>query len=516
MTEKRLKVLIIASEITPFAKTGGLADVTGSLPRELAAPENRSACEIRLAMPQYKEIPDGEYLYDFPIQLKKRLETCIIRQTYIQASQPPKKRHTSKPVQQETQRKAKDIPVYMVSNYNFFGRDGLYGYADEAERFFFFCRAVLEMLPRLDWQPDVIHCHDWHTGPVPFLLKTHYRSDPFFAGTATVFTIHNLQYQGNFPRDVLYGLDLGEQYYNPGQLEFYGTVSFMKMGIVFADILNTVSRTYAKDIQKPWHGELLDGALRERSKDLFGIVNGIDYSVYNPATDPYILSSYDHRTFEHKLPNKAELQREMELPQKNVPVLGIVSRLAEQKGLNLLEEIAGPLFDNDVQLVVLGSGEQYYEDIFQRMKNSYGLKVAFSRGFNDSLARKIYAGADILLMPSRFEPCGLSQLIAMRYGTVPVVRATGGLADTVQDYNPADGSGNGFIFKEYKGLSLYQAVIRALHIYWEYPAKWKSLAQQCMSMDFSWRQAAGEYLALYRKATARLVNEQVIGSEKQI
>jgi starch synthase len=500
MTAKNLKVLIIASEIAPLAKTGGLADVTGSLPRELALLENRSACEVRLAMPHYRSAPNGDYLADFPVPLNNRLETCIVRQTYIKALQPYNTKDASKNEPLETQHRQADIPVYLIANYHFFGRNGLYGYTDEAERFFFFCLAVLEMLPRLGWKPDIIHCNDWQTGPVPFLLKTRFGTGSFFAGTATVFTIHNLLYQGNFSREILHSLELDEKYYNPGQLEFYGTVSFMKMGIVFADKLSTVSKSYAKEIQQPWHGELMDGCLRERSGDLYGIVNGIDYNVYNPATDPYIHSSYDHLSFEHKIFNKTDLQREMGLPQKNVPVIGIVSRLVEQKGLDLIAEIASQLFSNNVQLVILGNGDRHYEEIFRKLQNSHGYNTAFFRGFNEALASKIYAGSDMLLIPSIFEPCGLSQLIAMRYGTVPVVRATGGLADTVQDYSPENGCGNGFVFKEYNGSSLYHAIIRALSLYIESPKKWRELARHCMDMDFSWRQPAKEYLEVYHKA----------------
>ncbi|AEG14805.1 glycogen synthase GlgA [Desulfofundulus sp. TPOSR] len=489
MFDRPLKILLVSSEVVPFAKTGGLADVAGSLPKALATVGNDNlGNDVRVAMPHYKGIEKATYRMDFPVFFNSRAETAIIRESTIEAYY---------------QGEHRIIPVYLVDNHHYFYRDGMYMFPDEAERFTFFCRAVLEMLPRLNWQPDIIHCNDWQTGPIPFFLKVRYAQDPFYSRVATVFTIHNLQYQGNFPKETLKLLGVGEEYFTPELLEFYGTVSYMKMGILYADVISTVSKTYAAEIQRPELGERMDGLLRKRSPDLYGIVNGINYHEFNPKTDPRIHRNYDQNSIENKKENKYALQKEMNLPVRDVPVLGMISRLVDQKGLDLIARIADRLLSHDLQFVVLGSGDRRYEDMFRDIHNRYPEKAAVYIGFNAILAQRIYAGADMFLMPSRFEPCGLGQLIAMRYGTIPIVRATGGLADTVHDFNPSTGSGNGFVFSEYEGDALYHAIQRALSLYTEHPHEWKMLIKRAMELDFSWARSAVEYLQLYQEALSR-------------
>jgi len=489
MFDRPLKILLVASEVVPFAKTGGLADVAGSLPKALATVGNDNlGNDVRVALPHYKGIEGAVYRTDFPVLFNSRAETAIIREASIEA---------------QYQGEHRVIPVYLIDNHHYFYRDGMYMFPDEAERFTFFCRAVLEMLPRLNWQPDLIHCNDWQTGPIPFFLRVRYDREPFYNKIATVFTIHNLQYQGNFPRETLHLLGVGDEFFTPDLLEFYGTVSYMKMGILYADIINTVSRTYAAEIQRPEMGERLDGLLRKRSHDLYGIVNGINYHEFNPKTDHRIHRNYDRESVENKKENKYALQKEMHLPVRDVPVLGLISRLVDQKGLDLIARIGDRLLAEDVQFVVLGSGDRHYEDMFRRLRERHPDKVGLYIGFNSILAQRIYAGADMFLMPSRFEPCGLGQLIAMRYGTIPIVRATGGLADTVHDFNPATGSGNGFVFSEYAESALWHAIERAVKLYREQPGQWMRLVRGAMELDFSWARSGVEYLQLYQEALAR-------------
>jgi starch synthase len=496
MFDRPLKILLVSSEVVPFAKTGGLADVAGSLPKALAfAGHDNAGNDVRVVMPRYRQIEGASYRLDFPVHFKDRYETAIIKESSIESNY---------------QGIHKTIPVYMIDNYHYFYRDRMYMFDDEAERFAFFCRAVLEMLPRLDWQPDIIHCNDWQSGPIPLLLKTHYCQDPFYNRIATVFTIHNLQYQGNFSKDTLKLFNLGEEYFHPDLLEFFGGVSFMKAGILYSDVINTVSRTYAEEIQRPELGERMDGLLRKRSADLYGIVNGINYHEFNPRTDPRIHRNFDQYSVFNKKENKFALQKEMGLPEKDIPVIGLITRLVDQKGLDLISQIIDPLMQEDIQFVVLGSGDPHYEQLFENIKSRYPQKIGLYIGFNAILAQRIYAGSDMFLMPSRFEPCGLGQLISLRYGTIPIVRLTGGLADTVNDFNPATGSGNGFGFSEYSGMALLHTVRRALQLYREHPEQWQYLVKNAMELDFSWARSGVEYLQLYQEAIARHLNMQRI------
>ena len=483
--KKKLKVLFVSSEVSPFAKTGGLADVAGSLPQALVAMGH----DVRIAMPKYKFIScPMETRFDFPILIGDRKETAIIREYHIDTGIGDKR---------------KEVPVYFVDNYQYFDRDNLYCFYDEAERFAFFCRAVIEMLPGLDFKPDVIHCNDWQTGPISVLIKKQYEVIPFYRDIATVLTIHNLHYQGNYPKDCLPLLGLPDEYFHPERLEFFGEVSFLKAGLIYADIINAVSKTYAEEIQTPEYGERMDGLMRMRSHDLYGIVNGIDYVEFNPLTDSGIAANYDSRSLQNKAVNKRALQETMKLPGADVPLFGLISRLVDQKGLDLLEEIFGDFMKSGSQLVLLGSGDKRYESFYRDMAKQYPDQVAVYIGFNAPLAQQIYAGSDMFLMPSRFEPCGLGQLISLRYGTIPIVRATGGLADTVIDYNLKTNKGNGFVFKEYSADKFLVAVERAIQLYNEKKDLWSDLVRSAVESDYSWTKSAKEYVKLYNIAITK-------------
>lgn len=470
-----MKILFAASEVVPYAKTGGLADVAGTLPKAL----KRLGHEVRIVMPRYKQIRKVDYLTDLPVPMDGSLETAIIRTAELDG-----------------------VTVYFVDNYKFFYRDGLYQHPDDGERFNFFNKAVLAMLPHVDFKPDVIHCNDWHTGPLPLYLKTKFEEEPYYRDIATIFTIHNLQYQGRFPHKILRTMALGDEYFTSDYLEFFGEVSYMKAGLLYADLINTVSRQYAREIQTEEYGEKLDGLLRKRGVDLFGILNGIDYQEMNPATDRVIYRSYDINHLEGKKWNKRELQRELHLPESDAPMLGIITRLAGQKGVDLLVAVIEDLVRMGVQLVVLGSGEDRFQKMLAEAKIRHPEHISVTLGFDAVLAQKIYAGSDMFLMPSRFEPCGLGQLISSRYGSVPIVRLTGGLVDTVKEFNPDTGEGNGFTFREYQPEAFASAINRAVNLYRE-PEKWQRVVLNGMAMDFSWEKSAREYVRLYEKARVK-------------
>lgn len=476
MEKNKCKILFVASEVEPFAKTGGLADVAGSLPVELAL----MGYDVRIAMPRYKKIDvKMKYVCDFPVLIDYRKETCAVRESTIKVS------------------KDVNVPVYFIDNYQYFDRDGIYCYFDEAERFAFFSRAVLEALPHLDFKPDIIHCNDWQTGPIPMMIKEQYKTD-FYKDIATLYTVHNIQYQGNYPKESLKVLNLDETYFTPEKVEFFGQVGFMKMGLLYSDIINTVSETYAKEIQTEQYGEKLEGLLKGRKSDLYGIVNGIGEG-FDPKTDKNIYKNYGETSYKDKYENKRKLQKELGLPQKDVPVVSLVTRLVDQKGLDLIAQIADQMLNEDIQLVVLGLGDRYYENLFDNLKQRYLEKVSSNITFDAKLAQKIYAGSDIFLMPSKFEPCGLGQLISLKYGTIPIVRLTGGLADTVQDYNSKTGKGNGFAFSEYNSTELFETFKRAIETYTD-KKTWESLVVRALSDDYSWTKSAKEYEKVYKKA----------------
>ncbi len=486
--QQPLKVLLLAAEVVPFAKTGGLADVAGSLPKAIRALGH----DIRVAMPRYGRIDPEKFglrqvLSSFPVPMNKQVDEAEVQQGRI----------------------GSDVPVYFIENAKYYDRDGIYMYSDDAERFIFFCRSSLEMLSRLEWRPDIIHCHDWHTAIVPNWLKTIYKDDRFFAQTATVYTIHNLAYQGIFGFRVLEvaGIDEYGFMYHPEMADLTEVVDFMGRGIFFADVINTVSERYAQEILTPEFGEKLDPLLRDRRDRLFGILNGIDYEVMNPATDKYIAQNFDVDTLERRVHNKLALQEEANLKtDATVPLIGVISRLTDQKGFDVLGDVIDHLLDLDLQFVLLGTGDPHYHEMFSRVAQAYPGKAAVFLTFNAELAQKIYAGTDMFLMPSRFEPCGLGQMIAMRYGSVPIVRAVGGLADTVKDLNPQTGEGNGFVFETYDRWALFATIVRALENY-KHKDTWHRLQVNGMSADFSWRASAKKYIDLYRRALTARRNE---------
>ena len=479
MLDRNLKVMLVGSEVVPFAKTGGLADVMGSLPKALTAMGN----DARIVLPRYRGIDNVDTVTDFPVQIGGRTETCIVRQSHIEAKM--------------AEGGVKQVPVYFIDNYHYFDREGIYCHCDDAERYAFFSIAVLEMLKHINFQADIIHCNDWQSGPIPFLLREKYRHNPFYEKMAALFTVHNLLYQGNYPKAILKALGVGNEYFSPDGLEFYGQVSFMKAGLQYADIINTVSKRYAEEIQTPQYGLGFEGLLRQRSQDLHGILNGINYHEFNPKTDPRIFRTYDSHSVTDKYENKFSLQKEMDLPVRDVPVIGLISRLVDQKGLDIIADVIAEIMKEDIQFIVLGAGEKYYEDMLAEMRERYPGKMGLYVGYNGILAQRIYAGSDMFLMPSKFEPCGLGQLISLRYGTVPIVRATGGLADTIVDYNQQTNSGNGFSFEPYDSGALLETVRRALSLYREDPEKWRALVTVGMENDFSWNRSAAEYLELY-------------------
>jgi len=482
-----IKVLIAAAEAVPFAKTGGLGDVIGSLPKELI----KQGVDARVIMPNYQDIPElfkREMVFKnhFFVQVGWRQQYCGILEFVYE-----------------------DVTFYFVDNEYYFKRRGFYGYQDDAERFGFFCRAVVESLNKIDFMPDVIHCHDWHTGMVSVLLDAHYRERAEYKHIKTLFTIHNLRYQGIFAKEILHDiLSLDWKYFTPEGVEFHKAVNFMKGGLAFSDMISTVSRTYAEEIQDPYFGEKLDGFLRKRQNDLVGIVNGIDYDIYNPANDKGIYRQYDVHTLEQKIENKTEIQSHLGLlVREDVPVIALVSRLVGPKGLDLVERMLLDLVKqaamvgkefNDFQLVVLGTGEARYENFFKYMAWQYPGKVSANIMFNEDLAHQIYAGADMFLMPSLYEPCGIGQLIAMRYGCLPIVREIGGLRDTVRAYNEQTYEGNGFTFVNYNAHEMFDAINRALSTFKD-KDRWNKIVKNAMNSDYSWRQSAIQYKDVYQK-----------------
>lgn len=470
---EKLKVLLASSEVAPLAKTGGLADVSGTLPKALV----QAGVDARIIMPRYKNIGKWEKtLMDFPVAVEEYPDTAIIRETQIWGS----------------------VKVYLVDCYRYFDRSSLYGQLDDARRFAFFARAVIEFIKRHDWKPDIIHCNDWQTGIIPAYLKVVERNNEELSKIKTVFTIHNLQYQGNFSREVIKYTGLPESVFRMEEMEFYGQFSFMKGGIVYADAITTVSPNYSKEIQTQEYGYGMEGLLLHFSSKLSGILNGIDTEFFNPKTDRYLYHNYGiENAIEGKKKNKLELQKELGLKQDTeVPLLTYIGRLSEQKGIDLIADILPKLLDLDIQIVILGTGDKYYEELVSTFMEVSD-KIACVLKFDEELAHKLYAGADIILIPSKFEPCGLIQMIAMMYGTIPVARHTGGLADTVFDIDVDEEMGNGFLFKNYLGDDFMRSILRALEKF-NRKDLWHSLVKKDMKIDFSWNRAANEYIKLYK------------------
>lgn len=471
-----MKVLFAASEAHPFIKTGGLGDVMGALPKSLINLD----IDARVVIPKYKNIKDElkqklQFIKWFTVSVGWRNQYCGVFQYDHDG-----------------------VIYYFIDNEYYFNRDGLYGYFDDGERFAFFNRAVLELIKEIDWQPDLINCNDWQTGMIPVLLNLEYKKDLFYSKIRTIFSIHNLLFKGSFSPNILpelFGYD-----YMPlanGSVELDGAVSFLKGGLNYCDQITTVSNTYAEEIKTPQYGEGLDGLLRCRSCYLMGIVNGIDYEEFNPQEDKFIFKNFDLETIEDKVKNKLALQKELGLPQKeNTPMIGLISRLTHQKGCDLIVNIIDRLLQRDIQLVILGTGDYWYEETFKNLQYRYPDKVSANIKFDNTLAHKIYAATDMFLMPSLFEPCGLGQLIALRYGSIPIVRETGGLKDTITPYNKYNGKGNGFGFKNFNSNELMQIVEYALTIYNDEKA-WNNIIRQAMNSDNSWGKSAMQYKLLY-------------------
>ncbi len=472
---------MISPEIFPFAKTGGLADVVGTL----AVALQRRGHKISLIMPAYRSVLRGNVaLEEAPLKLAvplsdKRLDVSVL-----------------------TTRLGTNIAVYFVCADPYFDRDSLYGdaqgdYPDNAERFVFFSRAALEVLR--NHSVDIIHCHDWQAALAIVFLKTQATRYPEIAASKTVFTVHNLGFQGIFPAPHWNLLSLDRNYFTLQYLEFYGNINFLKGALMFADKITTVSPTYAREIMSVEQGFGLDGVLRRRANDLVGILNGVDYSQWNPWIDPFISHHYGEHSLTAKRGCKKSLQRSVGLAERSdMPLFGLISRLTAQKGLNLVEKIFDRLMEQQLQLVILGSGESHYEQFFTSAAAQFPEKVAVRIGFDEALAHQIEAGADFFLMPSLYEPCGLNQIFSLKYGTIPIVRSIGGLKDTVEDYEAEKGTGTGFVFGPYEPEALFEAVERALRVFPEKRA-WTVIRRNAMSRDFSWDRSAQAYGNLFEQ-----------------
>ena len=478
-----MKILYAASEAVPFCKTGGLADVAGSLPAALAA----QGAEVAVVLPLYQKVKEkfGDQLYfecyDY-VDLAWRHSYCGLFSM-----------------------ERDGVTWYFLDNEQYFRRPELYGYMDDGERFCFFSRAVVRMLPHLKFWPEVIHCNDWQTALVPIYLKDDGVREERFRSIRTVLSIHNIEYQGRYGRQTLgdlFGLDHG--WADDGTILMDGDVNLLKGAILCADAVNAVSPTYANELKMPYFAHRLDGIMRRCGYKLSGVLNGIDVKRYDPATDPHIAVNYSAADMAGKQADKAELQKIMGLRQEPyVPIVGIVSRLVSHKGLDLVCEVLHDMMELPLQMVILGKGDRKYEEFFQWAAQQYPGRMAVRLDYNEELSMAIYAGADLFLMPSKSEPCGLSQMIAMRYGTVPIVRETGGLKDTVSPYEAWRDAGNGFTFANYAGSDMLYVIREAVYLYKDYPDAFARLRARAMACDFSWARSAGEYLHIYSAVTGQ-------------
>lgn len=482
-----MKILFASSEVAPYAKTGGLADVSGALPSALASLGHK----VMVVMPLYQMVRKG------PFSLKSlEKELALPFQDKTSSERPFF-------LEQEP-----NLTVYFIPRDEFFGRSQLYGtpqgdFPDNAERFIFFCRGVIHLCQSLGFKPDILHCNDWATALIPVYLKTLYRNDEFFRSTQTVLTIHNLAYQGIFPRKYLELSGLPQDLFSIRGLEFFGQINFLKGGIYFSSLITTVSEKYAQEIMTPEFGCGLDGVLRDREGDVFGVLNAADYKEWNPETDPHIASRYSAKDLAGKQMCKEELMEIFRLKGcPETPILGLVTRLAGQKGLDILLESLDEILGLDIFLALLGRGDEKYEREFEELGRKHLGQLGVRIAFDNALAHKIEAGSDLFLMPSRYEPCGLNQMYSLKYGTIPVVRATGGLDDTVKEFDPAAKKGNGFKFTEYSSQALLASLKRALNVYQD-KKLWKRLVQNAMKEDFSWKKSARRYERLYRMALAK-------------
>jgi len=489
-----VNILLASSEVVPFAKTGGLADVCGALPAELARLEQN----VTVMLPAYRSTRNcGQPIEPTNVKFDVPIGSKIVRGQLLRSTLPDT-----------------DVPVYLVEQDDYYDRPELYrhkgeDHRDNCERFVFFCRAVLESIRLLQLDVDIIHCNDWQTGLIPAILEIDYGHTPGYGHISTLMTIHNVAYQGQFWHwdMLLTGVDW--KYFNWRQMEFFGGLNLLKTGIVFCDAINTVSPTYAKEIQTTPLGCGLEGVLQQRADVLTGIVNGVSYDAWNPATDPHIAAQYDDASWQMGKPLcKSALQREFNLPEEpHTPVIGLIGRLADQKGWDLVAEVMRRwVREQNVQWIILGTGEPHYHELLSSLANEYPFRVGLRLEFSDDLAHRIEAGADMFLMPSRYEPCGLNQLYSLKYGTVPVVRATGGLVDTITDAteeNLEEGTANGFAFESYDPAELERTLLRALSTYHNQPDVWAKLITTGMRQDWSWSNSARRYVELYASILAR-------------
>lgn len=474
------KVLFVASESVPFIKTGGLADVAGSLPKYF----DKKEFDVRVMIPKYACIPEEwkqkmQYNTHFYIDLAWRKQYVGILEMEYEG-----------------------IKFYFVDNEFYFAGDKPYGYTHEdIEKFAFFCKASLSALPSLGFRPDIIHCHDWQTGLIPVYLHDMFMENDFYHGIKTIMTIHNLKFQGIWDLKKVQDITgLNQSFFASDKLEAYGDANYLKGGIVYADLVTTVSESYAEEIKMPFYGEKLDGLMRARSNCLSGIVNGLDYDEWNPETDNLIYTNYSAKNFrKEKVKNKRGLQKELGLAQDDRKfMVGIVSRLTDQKGLDLVDYVIEEICAEDVQLVVLGTGEEKYEHLFRHFEWKYHDRVSANIYYSNERSHKIYAACDAFLMPSLFEPCGLSQLMSLRYGTIPIVRETGGLKDTVEPYNEYEGTGTGFSFANYNAHEMLNTINYAKDVYYNRKREWNKMIDRAMAVDFSWNNSAVKYADLYR------------------
>jgi len=485
---RKLKILFASSEVFPFAKTGGLADVSASLPAAISS----LGYQVRVIMPMYRSVMEGNFELK---PLEKSLELSF-RGRLLK----------DKIFYSEIGR---NLLIYFIKRDEFFDRDMLYGtskgdFPDNADRFIFFSKGILDLCKLTGFQPDVIHCNDWQTGLAPVYLKSLYKNNPFFRNARTIFTIHNLAYQGVFPEEYMAISELPPEFFSIKGLEYYGKINFMKGGILFSDIITTVSEKYAREIQTSEYGHGLDGVLRDRSSDIYGVLNGVDYTEWNPEKDPHLAANYNETDLSGKKKCKEELIEIFKLEgSAETPLIGIISRLADQKGFDILADAMDELMRMKLLIVLLGKGEEKYERKFaelgEKYKGSLGVKIAF----DNVLAHKIEAGSDMFLMPSRYEPCGLNQMYSLKYGTIPVVRATGGLEDTIKEFDPETQKGNGFKFAEYSPGAMIEEAKKALETY-QNKDLWLRLMRNAMKEDFSWKRSALKYIDIYNHALNRI------------
>jgi starch synthase len=484
------KVWYLASEVSPFAKTGGLGDVTGSFPKALKAANQ----EIRVIMPKFKSINERKYvlrevirLKDIPVTINDVTRTINVKSAFLPDSK---------------------VQIYFVEIPEFFGRSGLYtdsgtgkDFPDNAERFAYFCKGALETLKILSWRPDIIHCNDWQTALTPYYLKTIYKDDDFLQDIKTIFTIHNFSYQGIFKKNVAPSLDIQpEEIDEKGSFEHNDQLNLLKGAILYSDKITTVSETYAKEIStKKEFGYGLESVLQKKSKAFSGILNGVDYTVWSPSVDKLIPFKYSEEDLEGKAQNKQALLARVNLQyQEDVPVIGMISRVVEQKGFSLLVDAMSQLMELNVQLVILGTGDKKIEKQILSLQKKYSKKISLNQAFDETLAHMIEAGSDIFLMPSSYEPCGMNQMYSLRYGTIPIVYNIGGLAETITEYDAEKKKGNGFVFDKYTGKDMIRAIKRTLKLY-KKTELWKELQLSAMQENFSWDRSAQNYLDLYVK-----------------